>query len=111
AWRLMDGAHRGTDPWLEPFNESSRIDEVLGVMKAAVILLDSASTRFQVDGNRLVFESASEAERYSALKLEADSLLKAPVDADVFPVSRAPRRVVTRLLASLPPAISQFRLP
>lgn len=110
AWRLMDGAHRDADPWLEPYNESSRIDEVLGVMKSAVMLLDSAATRFHVDGNRLVFESEAEADRYLALRLKADSLLQAPVEQDSFPSVRPPRRVVTRLLASLPPAITQFRV-
>ncbi|MEO8295486.1 MAG: hypothetical protein ABI613_08235 [Gemmatimonadota bacterium] len=111
SWRLMNGARREGDPWLEPYPESSRIDEVLGVMKSAVVLLDSAATRLHVDGDRLVLDNPSEAERYTALRHRADSLLRAPVELDSFPVARAPRRVVTRLLATLPPAVSPFRVP
>jgi hypothetical protein len=111
SWRLMNGAGRDGDPWLEPYSESSRIDDVLKVVKSALILIDSAAARVQVDGERLVFDNPSEAERYLALRQRADSLLQAPVELDSFPEIRAPRRVVTRLVATLPPAIAPFRVP
>ncbi len=105
AWRMDDSLHRVGDPRLEPFAETSRVDAVVGIMQAAVVLLDSLTGHYRVDGEMLVFESAEDAEHYTALTRVADSLLRAPVELDSFPIVRAPRRVVTRLLSTLPLAV------
>jgi len=106
AWRIVDGLHREGDPRLEPFAEAQRVDAVLGVMNAAVVFLDSLSGHYQVNGGVLVFERAEDAERYNAISRFADSLLRAPVELDSFPSARAPRRVITRLLSTLPSAVA-----
>jgi len=106
AWRTVDSLNREGDPRLEPFAEGQRIDAVLGVMNAAVVFLDSLSGHFRVTGDLLVFELAQDAERYNAISRFADSLLRAPVELDSFPSIRAPRRVVTRLLSTLPSGVA-----
>lgn len=106
AWRLADSLSVEGDPRLEPFNETERIDAVLGIMQAAVVLLDSLNGQFRVIGETLVFDIPSDAEHYNEVARIADSLLHDPVDLDSFPRVRAPRRAITRLLATLPKAIA-----
>lgn len=106
AWRLGESLDQENDPRLEPFLEAERVDVVLGLMAAAVVFLDSTVGHFRVSGDLLVFERAADAERYSAISRMADSLLRAPVELDSLPRIRAPRRVVTRLLETLPSAVA-----
>jgi hypothetical protein len=105
AWRLVDSLDRQTDPRLEPFAEADRVDQVLRVMQRAVVLLDSLTGHYRVDGEVLVFDSPADAAHYTGLALVADSLLRSPIELDSFPQVRAPRRVVTRLLSTLPAAV------
>jgi hypothetical protein len=109
SWQLIDSLHRDSDPRLEPFTEATRIDDVLNVMQSAVALLDSLLDHYHVRGDLLVFDRAPDAERYNALCRMADSLIRAPVDLDSSRAIRAPRRVVTRLLGTLPPGVTQYR--
>ena len=106
AWRLGESLDQENDPRLEPFLEAERVDKVVGLMTAAVAFLDSTIGHFRVSGDLLVFEQARDAERYSAISRTADSLLRAPVELDSLPSIRAPRRVVTRLLETLPSAVA-----
>lgn len=105
AFRLVDSLDRQTDPRLEPFGEADRVDQVLRVMQRAVLLLDSLTGHYRVDGEVLVFDSPGDAAHYTGLSLVADSLLRSPIELDSFPQARAPRRVVTRLLSTLPAAV------
>jgi hypothetical protein len=105
AWRQIDSASRDTDPMLEPYEEAERIDDVLNLMQSAVTLLDSLITGFHVNGETLVFTSPDQADRYSWLRQRADSLIRLPVAVDSPPRVRAPRRIVSRLLETLPTAI------
>jgi hypothetical protein len=105
AWRLVDSLDRQTDPRLEPFAEADRVDQILRVMQRAVVLLDSLTGHYRVDGEVLVFDSPADAAHYTGLALVADSLLRSPIELDSFPQVRAPRRVVTRLLSTLPAAV------
>jgi hypothetical protein len=107
AWRQIDSASRDIDPRLEPFEEAVRVDEVLDVMQSAVTLLDSLINNFRVNGETLVFLEPDLAARYSWLRQRADSLLRIPVAVDSPPRVRAPRRIVTRLLETLPAAVVQ----
>ena len=107
AWRLIDSTQRDTDPRLEPFEETVRVDQVLGIMRSAVSLLDSMITSFRVNGDMLVFADAAQAARYADLRQRADSLLLIPLPGDSLPLARAPRRVVSRLLQTLPSFIVQ----
>jgi hypothetical protein len=107
AWRQIDSASRDSDPRLEPFEESTRIDEVLKLMQSAVMLLDSLAPTFRVNGELLVFNNEVPASRYSWLRRRADSLVLAPVSGDtLLGVPRGPRRVVSRLLETMPHAIT-----
>jgi hypothetical protein len=106
AWRQIDSASRDTSALLEPFEEVIRVDEVLNLVQSAVGLLDSL-TRFRVHGEVLVFTDPDQAARYSWLRNRADSLLKSPVSEDSLHLLRAPRRVVSRLLETMPPAVVQ----
>ena len=83
------------------------MDEVLNLVQSAVGLLDSLISRFRVHGEVLVFSDAGDAARYSWLRHRADSLLKTPVAVDSVHPVRAPRRVVGRLLETLPAAVAQ----
>jgi hypothetical protein len=105
AWRLVDSLDRQTDPRLEPFAEADRVDQVLRVMQRAVVLLESLTGHYRVDGEVLVFDSPADSAHYTGLALVADSLLRSPIELDSFPQVRAPRRVVTRLLSTLPAAV------
>jgi hypothetical protein len=105
AWRLVDSLDRQTDPRLEPFAEADRVDQILRVMQRAVVLLDSLTGHYRVDGEVLVFDSPADAAHYTGLALVADSLLRSPIELESFPQVRAPRRVVTRLLSTLPAAV------
>ena len=105
AWRQLDSASRDIDPRLEPYEEAVRVDEVLSLVQSAVSLLDSLITAFHVNGEVLVFSDADQAARYSWLRHRADSLLRSPVPGDSAHLLRAPRRVVTRLLETLPTAL------
>jgi hypothetical protein len=109
SWQLIDSLHRDSDPRQEPFTEATRIDDVLNVMQSAVVLLDSLLDNYHVRGDLLVFDRAQDAERYNALCRKADSLIRAPVDLDSSRSIRAPRRVVMRLLGTLPPGVTQYR--
>lgn len=105
AWRQIDSAFRDVSPLLESFEESTRVDEVLSLVQSAVGLLDSLITGFRVNGEVLVFSDPNQAARYTWLRNRADSLLKTPVEADSLRAIRAPRRVVGRLLETLPAAV------
>ncbi|MEP7325139.1 MAG: hypothetical protein ABI836_04250 [Gemmatimonadota bacterium] len=105
AWRIRDSLSPD-DPRIEPFNESERIDAVLGVMNSAVVFLDSMAGHYRVSGDLMVFERPEDAARFNAISQFADSLLQAPVELDSFPNIRAPRRMITRLLATLPSAVA-----
>jgi hypothetical protein len=107
AWRQIDSAIRDTSSLLEPYEEAVRVDEVLSLVQSAVTVLDSAITTFRINGEVLVFSHAGRAARYSWLRHRADSLLRTPVAADSTPLLRAPRRVVSRLVETLPTAIVQ----
>ena len=107
AWREIDSTIRDTSSLLEPYEEAVRVDEVLNLVQSAVGLLDSLITAFRVNGELLVFSDANQAARYSWLQHRADSLLRTPVAADSTPLVRAPRRVVSRLVETLPTAIVQ----
>jgi hypothetical protein len=74
-------------------------------MQRAVVLLDSLTGHYRVDGEVLVFDSPADAAHYTGLALVADSLLRSPIELESFPLVRAPRRVVTRLLSTLPAAV------
>lgn len=88
---------------VEPFAEARRVDEVLSVVQAAVQLLDSLNGFFQINGHTIAFNRPSDAGQWRALIEKADSLLAAPVELDPHPaMRRAPRRVVVRLVESLP---------
>lgn len=102
--RLTDSARpaEGSPRRLEPFDEASRIDEVLAVMQAALKLLDRVQGRFRIRGELLVFDRQAEASRYNDFLKQADSLLQARVPMDPNPLLRPPRRIVTRLLETLP---------
>lgn len=106
AWRTVDESGQQSDPRLEPFTEAERVDAVLGIMNSAVVLLDSLTGHFRISGDLVVFDRAQDAEHYNAISRIADSLLRAPVEYDSFPGVRAPRRVVTRLLSTLPSAVA-----
>jgi hypothetical protein len=106
AWRIADSLARETDPRLEPFGEADRVDAVVKAMDAAVTFLHSVVGHFRVSGDLLVFERGEDAEHYNTIARMADSLVRAPVELDSFPAIRPPRRVVTRLLATLPSAVA-----
>lgn len=78
---------------------------MLSLVQSAVSLLDSLITAFHVNGEVLVFSDPGQAARYSWLRHRADSLLRTPVPGDSAHLLRAPRRVVTRLLETLPTAL------
>ncbi len=109
AWRLIDSTVRDEDPRLESYDEANRVDEVLSLMQSAITLLDAQADRFRVSGTMLIFSDSTQADRYRWLRQRADSLLRAPLDGDSLPVPRAPRRVVTRLMATLPGAVTADR--
>lgn len=109
AWRHMDSVGRDNDPRLEPYEEAVRVDDVLNLVQSAVTLLDSLISTFRVHGELLVFSDPSQASRYSWLLQRADSLIHIPVPVDSAPFLRAPRRIVTRLLETLPAAV--VRIP
>lgn len=87
---------------MEPFDEASRIDEVVHTMGEAIAVLEDVSGRFAVRGGTLEFDRTDDARRYNALRERADSLLRARVEMDPNPGVRPPRRLVTRLLQTLP---------
>jgi len=87
---------------MEPFDEASRIDDVIHAMGDAISVLEDVTGRFAVRGGTLEFDRAEDARRYNALRDRADSLLRAPVEMDPHPIIRPPRRLVTRLLTTLP---------
>jgi len=87
---------------MEPFDEASRIDDVIHAMGDAISVLEDVPGRFAVRGGTLEFDRAEDARRYNALRDRADSLLRAPVEMDPHPIIRPPRRLVTRLLTTLP---------
>ncbi|HEV8123068.1 MAG TPA: hypothetical protein VGP80_02410 [Gemmatimonadales bacterium] len=87
---------------LEPFDEASRIDNVVSAMGAAIQFLEDVSGRFSVRGGTLEFDRPEDARRYNRLRDQADSLLQSPVEMDPRPIFRPPRRFVTRLLITLP---------
>jgi hypothetical protein len=87
---------------LEPFDEASRIDDVVSAMGAAIQFLEDVSGRFSVRGGTLEFDRPEDARRYNRLRDQADSLLQSPVEMDPRPIFRPPRRFVTRLLITLP---------
>jgi len=87
---------------IEPFDEASRVNEVLDAMKAVILFVDSTQGHYRVWGERLAFERASDAAHYNALRVQADSLLQAPVPMDPAPNLRPPRRIGTHLVAPLP---------
>jgi hypothetical protein len=105
AWRLIDSTYRDFDPRLEPYEEATRIDEVLDLLESAVVLLDSLHASFRVNGELLVFSDPAPAERYRWLRHRADSLIHTPLSTDSLERTRAPRRVVTRLVETLPLAV------
>lgn len=105
AWRLIDSTYRDFDPRLEPYEEATRVDDVLGLIQSAVVLLDSLNTSFRVNGELLVFSEPTRAERYRWLRRQADSLIHTPLLTDSLQRPRAPRRVVTRLVETLPLAV------
>jgi hypothetical protein len=105
AWRHMDSVGRDNDPRLEPYEEAVRIDEVLNLVQSAVTVLDSLIGAFRVHGELLVFSDSAQAARYSWLWQRANSLIHIPVVVDSAPFLRAPRRIVTRLLETLPAAV------
>lgn len=105
AWRVIDSVSRDTNPLLEPYEEAVRVDEVLNLVQSAVTLLDSLIPSFRINGELLVFSDPAKADRYTWLRHRADSLLHTPVAIDTLRLVRAPRRVVTRLLETLPTAI------
>jgi hypothetical protein len=107
AWRQIDSALRDSSDLLESFEESIRVDDVLNLVQSAIGLLDSLITTFRVNGDVLVFSDPTSAARYSWLRNRADSLLNTPVEADSLHPMRAPRRVVGRLLETLPTALVQ----
>jgi hypothetical protein len=92
---------------MEPFDEASRIDEVVQAMAAAIAMLEDVPGRYTVRGGVLAFDRPDDARRYNALRDSADALLRAPVPMDLHPMVRPPRRLVTRLLASLPAGLSR----
>ena len=92
---------------LEPFGEARRIDDVVRAMGAAVNKLEDMEGRFAVQGGTLEFDRAEDARRYNELRDRADSLLRAPVELDPHPVIRPPRRLVTRLLSTLPGGLAR----
>lgn len=92
---------------MEPFDEASRIDEVVQAMAAAIAMLEDVPGRYTVRGGALAFDRPEDARRYNALRDSADALLRAPVPMDLHPTVRPPRRLVTRLLASLPAGLGQ----
>ncbi|HEV8123064.1 MAG TPA: hypothetical protein VGP80_02390 [Gemmatimonadales bacterium] len=106
AWRIADSLARETDPRLEPFEEADRVDAVVKTMDAALTFLHSVVGHYRVSGDLLVFERGEDAEHYNTIARMADSLVRAPVELDSFPAIRPPRRVVTRLLATLPSAVA-----
>jgi hypothetical protein len=81
------------------------VDEVLDLVQSAVSLLDTVIAAFHVNGEMLVFSDPVQAGRYSWLRHRADSVLHMPVAEDTARLLRAPRRVVTRLLETLPTAV------
>jgi hypothetical protein len=87
---------------MEPFDEASRIDDVVRAMGDAIAVLEDVTGRFGVRGGTLEFDRAEDARRYNQLRDRADSLLRAPVEMDLHPIIRPPRRLVTRLLTTLP---------
>ena len=106
AWRHIDSLTGDSDPLLEPYEEAVRVDEVLTLVRSSVSLLDSLITTFHVHGEVLVFSDQGQADRYGWLRNRADSLLRLPVTEDtVNHLLRAPRRVVTRLVETLPAAV------
>jgi hypothetical protein len=105
AWRYMDSVGRVDDPRLEPYEEAIRVDEVLNLVQSAVTMLDSLVSAFRVHGELLVFSDPVPAARYSWLLHRADSLIHSPVAADSAPILRAPRRIVVRLVETLPPPV------
>ena len=105
AWRHIDSLTSDTDPLLEPFDEAVRVDEVLNTVQTAVSLLNSLNTAFHVHGEVLVFADQSQADRYVSLRNRADSLLRSPISEDTTHLLRAPRRVITRLVETLPAAV------
>jgi hypothetical protein len=105
AWRHIDSLTSDTDPLLEPFEEAVRVDEVLNTVHEAVSLLNSLNSAFHVHGEVLVFADQGQADRYVVLRNRADSLLRTPISEDTTHLLRAPRRVVTRLVETLPPAV------
>jgi hypothetical protein len=105
AWRQIDSASRDTDVRLEPYEESVVVDEILDLVQSAVTLLSSRQGAFRVNGEILVFSDPEQAARYSWLRNRADSLLRTPVGTDSARLLRAPRRVVGRLVETLPAAL------
>lgn len=108
AWRVIDSVSRDSNPLLEPYEEAVRVDEVLNLVQSAVTLLDSLISSFRISGDVLVFSDPATADRYSWLRHRADSVLRTPVAIDSLGLVRAPRRVVTRLLETLPSAVVQL---
>jgi len=92
---------------MEPFDEASRIDEVIHAMGDAISLLEDMTGRFAVRGGTLEFDRAEDARRYNRLRDRADSLLRAPVEMDLHPIVRPPRRLVSRLLTTLPGGLAR----
>ncbi len=92
---------------MEPFDEASRIDDVIRAMGEAVGVLEDVAGRFTVRGGTLEFDRADDARRYNDLRDQADSLLRAPVPMDLHPIVRPPRRFVSRLVSTLPGGMSR----
>jgi hypothetical protein len=111
AWRLIDSAYRDSDPRLEPYEEISRINDVLSLMRTTVVLLDSLVPHFKVSGKTLVFDTPDAADRYRWLRNRVDSLFHSPVEGDSLRLLRAPRRAVARLLKTLPAATAPVDKP
>ncbi len=87
----------------EPFDETVKISAALKVVESTVQLLDSLRGNFRVSGNTLSFSRSLDADRWNGLRAKAESILALPVELDPYPGTiRPPRRVVTRLVASLP---------
>jgi hypothetical protein len=105
AWRQIDSTSRDTDVRLEPYEESVLVDEVLDLVQSAVTLLSTRQGAFRVHGEVLVFSDPEEAARYNWLRNRADSLLRTPLSTDRARLVRAPRRVVGRLVETLPAAL------
>jgi len=105
AWRSVDGPARETDLRLESFAEAAVVDSALQSLQDALDLLAASTGRYRVSGDYLVFPEPGIAVRYDSLARRAAALIVQPLETDSFPTIRAPRRVVQRLVASLPAAV------